>query len=141
MQKMVCPRCECEIGYGVKTCPNCGLSFKYREENTQSNCKRSTASILCYLLGPLGIHSFYLGYFLRGTIRLVLFLLFCGTFVSPQIMQLVSTGNFRITYDYYGIFGLVMLGVTVVSWVVSMVEFVHLILGDTDRDAKGLKLR
>lgn len=138
---MICPRCDEELEYGTLICTNCGLKFKYNTKENISKCKRSTACILAYIFGALGLHNFYLGYFVKGVIRLTLFILFCGFFVSPQIMMLISTGNFRITYDYYGIFGLVMLGIVVVSYLLCIVEFVNIILGNINTDARGYKLK
>lgn len=148
---MICPRCSSELKYGLKECPNCSLRFKYKEEApmeenvyhraTESKCSKKTACILSYLFGSLGLHNFYLGYYIVGTIRMIIFLVFCGAFVSPQVMSLLETGNFRITYDYFGIFGLVMLGIIAISFIISKVEFIKIMLGESAFDSKGLPLK
>lgn len=137
---MICPRCENEIKYGAKQCAYCGLNFKYTQP-IASKAKRSTAAIFTAIFGGTGLHNFYTGYFLRGTVRLVVFLLFCGLFVSPQIMNVISTGTVMFTFDLMGWLGIVSLALYAVSRALTAVEFVHLALGERDSDAKGFKLR
>lgn len=137
---MICPRCDNEIKYGSRECPHCGLHFKYRNRSGASRCKRSTASYLCLAFGALGLHHFYLGYFMRGAVRLALFMAFCGLFISPLMMSIASSGTVSYTVDALGICGLIALAVNAVSYAICLMDFVHLILGDTKTDAKGLTL-
>ncbi|MCF6142251.1 TM2 domain-containing protein [Flavobacterium sp. K77] len=44
--------------------------------------KKLAAGLLAILLGPLGIHKFYLGYTTEGIITLVISLFTCGTVSS-----------------------------------------------------------
>lgn len=138
---MQCPRCENQIEYGVAACPYCDLRFKYNQRAPQkSKCKRSTACVLTHLFGVLGIHSFYMGYFLRGIIRLVLFVVFCGFFVSPQLVNIAKYGMFRITFDMFGVFGLLSAVFIFISYCICIVEFVNIVLGKTNADANGAEL-
>ena len=41
-----------------------------------------TAAILCFLVGALGVHNFYLGHTKNGVIQLVLTLLIVTSFIS-----------------------------------------------------------
>lgn len=137
---MICPRCDSEIKYGARQCPQCGLNFKYTQP-VESKSKRSTAAILAAIFGGMGMHSFYMGFFLRGALRLVVFLLFCGLFVSPQVMNIINTGSIYFALNVTGILGVAALLLYAVSRALSIAEFVHLILGEADSDAKGFKLR
>lgn len=137
---MICPRCDSEIKYGAQQCPYCGLKFKYTQP-VESKAKRSTAAVFTAIFGGMGLHNFYTGYFLRGVIRLVIFLLFCGFFVSPQVMNIITTGYIRFSFDLTGILGIVCLALYAVSRALTAVEFVYLLLGNIDSDAKGFKLR
>ncbi len=137
---MICPHCENEIKYGANECPNCGLRFKYRNRSGASGCKRSTATYLALVFGSLGLHHFYLGYFIKGAIRLTLFVAFCGLFVSPLVQSSLSTGAIAYKLNALGICGIVALVVQIISFLIAMKDFVSLVLGDVKTDAKGLTL-
>ena len=41
------------------------------------------AGVLAIVLGQLGIHNFYLGYYLKGIIQLLATILLCWTVIAP----------------------------------------------------------
>ena len=61
---------------------------------------KTTAALLAFFLGGLGIHNFYLGYTTRGIIQLVLTLTFIGAIVSAVwafiefILILMRSGSY-----------------------------------------------
>lgn len=88
--KMVtCPRCGLKTFEGVETCPDCGLVFSRLEIATNKDAKRKILRgdrdyiiktnklssdvsfikllLLCIFLGPLGVHNFYTGRYLKGS--------------------------------------------------------------------------
>lgn len=137
---MTCPRCNEEVRYGRTECPHCGLRFKYPERK-ESRCRRSTACVLSFLFGGIGLHNFYLGFFLKGVIRMALFLAFCGFFLSPQLLHVFNEGRLVITFNAMGIVGLLALAAYLVSYMLAMAEFVYLVLGVRYQDSKGLRLQ
>lgn len=99
--KMVtCPRCGLKTFEGVETCPDCGLVFSRLEIATNKDAKRKILRgdrdyiiktnklpsdvsfikllLLCIFLGPLGVHNFYTGRYLKGSF---LALSFTGIFL------------------------------------------------------------
>ena len=53
--------------------------FRKSGSNYPGESKRVTAAILAWLLGPLGVHKFYLGYSSAGTIMLLVGIFTCFT--------------------------------------------------------------
>lgn len=63
---------------------------------------KSTAIILCFFLGGLGVHKFYLGNTLAG----ILYIVFCWTFIPSLIafveffvLLLMSDADFNLKYN------------------------------------------
>lgn len=55
--------------------------------NTNKSTKsKTTAGLLAIFLGSLGIHNFYLGNKIKGTVQLLLTLIFCWTYIVPIIV-------------------------------------------------------
>ena len=55
--------------------------------NTNKSTKsKTTAGLLAIFLGSFGIHNFYLGDKTKGTIQLLLTLIFCWTYFVPIIV-------------------------------------------------------
>ena len=55
--------------------------------NTNKSTKsKTTAGLLSIFLGSLGIHNFYLGNKIKGTVQLLLTLIFCWTYIVPIIV-------------------------------------------------------
>lgn len=137
---MKCPRCNSYVKYRSMQCKKCGLRFRYSDE-AESPCKRSTAAILARVGGIVGIHSFYLGYVVRGIIRVVLFLGLCGLFIGPQLINIFRTGMFRVTLDVFTIAGLVFLVANIISYILAIIESMRISGGVTNTDSKGFILR
>ena len=137
---MKCPRCNSYVKYGKMQCKKCGLHFRY-SENAESTRKRSTASVLARTGGLLGLHHIYLCFYLRGIIRLVLFIGFCGLFVCPQLATIFKTGMFRVEFDAIDICGLIMLIVNIISYVLAIIESMRITEGIINTDSNGFMLR
>lgn len=55
--------------------------------NTDKSAKsKITAGLLAVFLGAFGLHNFYLGDKTKGTIQLLLTLIFCWTYIVPIIV-------------------------------------------------------
>ena len=55
--------------------------------NTDKSAKsKITAGLLAVFLGAFGLHNFYLGYKTKGTVQLLLTLIFCWTYIVPIIV-------------------------------------------------------
>ncbi len=137
---MRCPRCNSYVKYGNMQCKKCGLHFRY-SENAESTRKRSTAAILARVGGMLGLHSLYLGYYIRGIIRVVLFVGLCGLFIGPQLANIFGTGMFRVDFDFVGISGTILLIVNIISYILAVIESMRLSLGIMNTDSRGFMLR
>jgi len=106
---MQCEYCSNAIPAGSTKCPSCGAPVNaaalaaeaavpaaqpaapqviFVNNNTPQNNvqippkSKTTAALLAFFLGALGIHNFYLGYTVRGVIQLILSLTFFGLFIS-----------------------------------------------------------
>ena len=94
-----CENCGYSRGYGSGYCPGCGRKIPFDAEDCRfcgaeiSNGqerpprRRIVAGLMGILLGFLGIHNFYLGYFKKGLFKLILSLLimFLGLFIFPGL--------------------------------------------------------
>lgn len=137
---MKCPRCNAYVRYGKMQCKKCGLHFRY-SENAKSPKLRSTAVLFSRVGGLLGLHHFYLGFYLRGAIRIVLFLGLCGLFFAPQLAHIFSTGSFRVEFDFIDIAGMTALIFNIISYILAVIESVRISEGILATDADGLFLR
>ncbi|MDE7463657.1 MAG: TM2 domain-containing protein [Clostridiales bacterium] len=137
---MKCPRCNSYVKYRSMQCRKCGLRFRYSEE-AESPCKRSTAAILARVGGIVGAHSFYLGYALRGVIRIVLFLGLIGLFIGPQLVNIFRTGMFYVKPDVFTIAGMVFLVANIISYILAIIESMRISSGITNTDSRGFYLR
>jgi len=67
---MFCPQCGLEIqGSAAQFCPECGASLS----KNASNKSKIIAILLCFFLGCLGIHRFYVGKVGTGILQLLTF--------------------------------------------------------------------
>ena len=68
-----CPACGKKAEKGDETCRYCGTTIfdMYREQGKS----RSLAGWLAVFFGFLGIHNYYLGYFKKGLMQMILCLL------------------------------------------------------------------
>jgi TM2 domain-containing membrane protein YozV len=65
---MYCHKCGKEVAAEASFCPGCGAQLRvsamrpgYREEKPVSPFSRLAALLLCFFLGCLGVHRFYVG--------------------------------------------------------------------------------
>ncbi len=137
---MKCPRCNGYVKYRSMQCKKCGLRFRYSEE-AESPCKRATAAIMARVGGIVGVHSFYLGYKIRGIIRVVLFLGLCGLFIGPQLASIFGTGMFRVKPDAFTVSGLVLLVANIISYILAVIDSMRISAGIINTDSKGFMLR
>lgn len=93
-----CKRCGRELLPDGAYCPQCALPIPpderyYVEEYEISPKSRSTALILCALVGWLGVHRFYVGKVATG----ILWLFTGGLFGVGYLVDiiLIATGEFR----------------------------------------------
>ena len=89
-----CPECGKEISDKSEACVNCGCPLQKKPEKIKEQVvtqksptvkKRTTAILLAFFLGGIGIHRFYLGKKVTGFI----YLIFCWTFI-PLILGIVD---------------------------------------------------
>ncbi len=96
----VCVKCGVKVGQGSGYCANCGATLASNADVCMScgvAVKKSAASnsnenlngqdkivmiLICFFLGGLGIHNFMMGETKKGVLKLVLFLVSCGSISS-----------------------------------------------------------
>jgi len=74
-----CKDCGNVINREAEVCPRCGV--RQTRAMSLSGKNRTTAAILAFFLGGLGVHKFYLGQSGMG----ILYLLFCWTFIPATV--------------------------------------------------------
>lgn len=104
-----CRKCGNQIKEGVNFCPSCGADCSSTQQNTQNSTQpqqtivyvqapqqqsvyvhkieksKGVALLLCFFLGGLGIHQFYLGNTTQG----VFYLLFSWTCI-PALISIID---------------------------------------------------
>ena len=102
---MFCKDCGAEISDNAEICPKCGCRQKeckvvvttFQHNVGSSNKSRLVAAVLCFFLGGIGVHRFYVGKIGTGILML---LTFGGFGVSVLIdFILICCGSFE---DEYG---------------------------------------
>lgn len=90
---MFCKNCGKEISDEAKACPGCGQPMVAVNASAKS---KVAAILLCFFLGVLGVHRFYVGKVGTGIVQLLTFggfgiwalidliLLICGKFTDSQ---------------------------------------------------------
>lgn len=58
---MFCSNCGKEISNGANYCQYCGHRIKESQINGASPRSQITTTILCFCLGGIGVHRFYVG--------------------------------------------------------------------------------
>lgn len=90
-QAVVCLNCGVAIGTGESFCSHCGMHTT-PNAHICTNCgvvltpsviageqkSKLVAGVLGILLGPLGVHNFYLGYTGKAVAQLLITILTCG---------------------------------------------------------------
>lgn len=125
-----CPKCGVRIGVGKHYCQNCGnpvdpkacICVKcgcdlQRTPYFVEQKSKLLAGLLGIFLGGLGIHNFYLGYYDKAIIQLVI------TLIGVPFLLLVV-----------GIF--MIMGMSI--W--GLVEGILILTGSIDKDARGIPL-
>jgi len=76
-----CPDCGNIVKIKAEICPSCGC----RQKAATKEKSKTTAALLAFFLGGIGVHKFYLGQYFWG----VLYVLFCWTYI-PTCIALVE---------------------------------------------------
>jgi TM2 domain-containing membrane protein YozV len=92
---MNCINCGRELLPGESYCSNCGYTSTTIVPSNRKS--KLTAILLCFFLGGIGIHDFYLGYTKNGIIKI---LLTCCTGFGGSLWALIDfirllTGDLR----------------------------------------------
>lgn len=81
-----CRECGNEILEMAAICPKCGCKTNGSLDPGKGKvCKKSTAALLAFFLGGLGVHKFYEGKIGIG----ILYLLFCWTYI-PGLIAIID---------------------------------------------------
>ena len=97
---MFCKNCGKEMNDGERFCPSCGTeqntSIAQKQRNANASPKsRTIAALLCFFLGYLGIHRFYVGK--KGTAVFQILLTCCfglGCIWALIDLIVILCGNF-----------------------------------------------
>ncbi len=109
-----CANCGAQVTPGQAVCTNCGVALTAAPVVTPGTEQKNkiVAAVLAWFLGAYGGHNFYLGYQKKAIIQLVL-----------------------------GLVGLILYVPLIVSGVWALVEFIQILTGKIDKDAKGVPLK
>ena len=74
-----CRYCGKEVNIGASICVNCGCEIKTNKtgQGNLNGKDKVTVALLCFFLGGLGIHNFYMGEKKKGVMKIV-FSFLCG---------------------------------------------------------------
>ncbi|MBP1550787.1 MAG: TM2 domain-containing protein [Oscillospiraceae bacterium] len=105
-----CSNCGTKLDANASFCHNCGARVAAANTgyttNTVINGQKSkfVAGIVAILLGTLGIHNFYLGYYKKGITQLLMFVFFLGwvSFIWG-IVDAIRIFTDKITCDANGV--------------------------------------
>jgi len=76
-----CANCGKEVAPNAEVCLNCGVAVKGAKDDLNGQDK-IVMILICLFLGGLGIHNFMMGETKKGVLKLVLFLVSCGSISS-----------------------------------------------------------
>jgi TM2 domain-containing membrane protein YozV len=71
-QMMYCSACGSQMHFSAHACPGCGAAHQ-NQRGSQSQKRILPAAILCFFLGFLGVHRFYVGKVGTGILQIVTF--------------------------------------------------------------------
>lgn len=74
-----CQNCGQAVTPGAAVCVSCGASLNGANAAVGEQKSKLVAVLLCFFLGSIGIHDFYLGYTKYGVIKIVLACCTAGT--------------------------------------------------------------
>ena len=89
----VCVSCLEPVSPEAAACPHCGQPFPTRPKGTVSPKSRGAAAALCFFLGCLGIHRFYVGKTGTGILQ-ILTLGGLGIWALIDLV-IILTGSFK----------------------------------------------
>lgn len=105
---MVCNNCGTAIPIGATACEKCGTQVivdnkvvghvRYPHPQAVSDKSKGTTALLCFFLGNLGVHRFYVGKI--GTGIAMLLTLGCAGIWTLVDFIIILCGNFK---DKYGL--------------------------------------
>ena len=99
------------------------LKSKFRRPPVGNSKSQLTAALLCFFLGALGIHRFYLGYTLEGVLQLLGFLFIPIVALIAVLAAPVGATSITVT------FGIIptLLILAYLVWI--LVDFVRILIG------------
>lgn len=90
-----CSNCGAKLNENADVCVKCGKLVNKRifSDIPEGNKSRIAAALLAFFLGNFGIHNFYLGYYGKAVVQLVLTLFgwFFFGFVIVRIWTLIES--------------------------------------------------
>lgn len=94
--KKFCKDCGAEIARAAEICPKCGVrqvAVAFAKVEGASSKSRTAASLLCFFLGVLGVHRFYVGKIGTG----ILWLLTLGLLGIGELIDfiMILSGKFK----------------------------------------------
>ena len=136
---IVCPRCGIKSYRGIDSCPECGLVFSRLEVATNKEAKAkklrgdrdfiinttklpndvSFLKLLLFsiFLGPFGVHCFYVGRYLRGSIILSDFVAIVLAVVFNSYLVDIDDGKFIAAIS-------VIMGLIMFTWFYDIIMIV-----------------
>ena len=93
MALIYCKECGHQISDQAVSCPNCGYSYRSEASSCGTNDEWLITLLLCFFLGTLGIHSFYVGKNAVGVVQLIT-LGGCGIWALIDFIMIVC-GSYR----------------------------------------------
>ncbi len=94
---MFCQNCGKQVREGQAICLNCGFAIKGVKQQSNRVEGKVVAAVLCWFMGLLGVHRFYLGYPKAGLLILAITLVGC-VLIFPLIASCVM-----VLIDFYKI--------------------------------------
>lgn len=88
-----CSSCGAQINAKAEICPKCGVRVAPEPSSIKEPKSRTTAILLAFFLGGIGIHKLYL-----GSRNWWLYLIFCWTFI-PAIIAFIEFIQLAIMSD------------------------------------------
>jgi hypothetical protein len=93
-----CAFCGNPVNPDAVACLNCGMALKKTAGNLAGQDK-VTMALICFFLGGLGVHNFYMGEKKKGIFRLVLSLCLSGLGGILALIDFIKILMGSYTYD------------------------------------------